>query len=167
MPELTRARLIMRSDQMIFSGRLLLVVSIAAASSPPLTRSVGSVTVRPGHAVAPVAWPRFLFLFRGTLQGFAQSEVRAVARYAGVDAERVMFEATPQGTHTEDLFQWVSMPSASVAAAVATRCSLVRHAFDIWAEARYDPDETPLDAASAAERGCWRAGARVRVHGGE
>ena len=48
-----------------------------------------------------------------------------------------------------DVFQWVALPNADVAARVAARCSTVRGAYDVWASASFAPSAS-MDLAAAA-----------------
>ena len=139
----------------------------------------------PGAPKSPREWPRFLFTFRATNGRFRLDELRAAALTLGVDPERLMFQpasavastvaataakAAPY-THTPrqpdlhtyggdigpDLFQWVSLPSAEVAAEVATRCSLVRGAFEVWATAAFESTPPlPLEVSVAAANERWQ-----------
>lgn len=139
----------------------------------------------PGAPKSPGEWPRFLFTFRATNGQFRLDELRAAALTLGVDPDRLRFQpasavastvaataasAAPD-THTPrqpdlhtyggdigpDLFQWVSLPSAEVAAEVASRCSLVRGAFEVWATAAFpSAPPLPLEAAVAAANERWQ-----------
>ena len=136
----------------------------------------------PGAPKSPGDWPRFLFTFRATHGNFRLDELRAAALTLGVDGSRLRLQpasaiasavaataasAAPGHTprqpdlHTyggdigPDLFQWVSLPSAEVAAAVASRCSLVRGAFEVWATAAY-PSGPPLVLEESVAVACER-----------
>ena len=139
----------------------------------------------PGAPKSPGEWPRFLFTFRATNGQFRLDELRAAALTLGVDPDRLRFQpasavastvaataasAAPD-THTPrqpdlhtyggdigpDLFQWVSLPSAEVAAEVASRCSLVRGAFEVWATAAFESTPPlPLEASVAAANERWQ-----------
>ena len=146
---------------------------------PPAQAGPGpQVVLLPGAPKAPGEWPRFLFTFRATNGRFRLDELRAAALTLGVCPDRLRFQpasavastvataaasAAPD-THTPrqpdlhtyggdigpDLFQWVSLPSAEVAAEVASRCSLVRGAFEVWATAAFERGSGGRPSVAAA-----------------
>ena len=111
----------------------------------------------------------FLFLFRGTHGDFRLSEVRSVAETLGVGP--VSFRSAGAagtlqasgGDVGPSVFQFVSLPDAEAAAAVARRCVLVRGAFEVWASAEagdgdaWDALAVDVAAAPAADRRRWLA----------
>ena len=130
---------------------------------------LAAFALRPGRAL-PDAWPLYLFLFRGVHGSFRLAELTSAALTLGVDAGRLHCEPattagspapTGSGRQPEvssyggdlgpDLFQWVAMPSAEVAAAVAARCSTVRSAHEVWGSACF-PRGKALLATEADER---------------
>ena len=122
-----------------------------------LTLAVTTPVVRllPGAPQAPGSWPSFLFLFRGALPDFRHQEVKSSAGTLGVDVSRISFEAASNvGDDTHgldyDLLQWVQLPDAQTAAAVASRACLVRACFDVWASANYDMCASTHDVDAAA-----------------
>lgn len=112
-------------------------------------------------------WPQFLFLFRGVHGDFRLQEVRAVAETLGFGADfKIKPVSCEQHSASSEtalkqsawgleqhyfrfgsgdigplVFQWVSLPNAEAAAAVASRCVLVRGAFDVWALAEFDQSD--------------------------
>ena len=146
------------------------------------------IDLLPGAPASPSEWRRFLFTFRGTHGPFRLAEIQAAALTLGVDAARLRLQpasalasaaaasTTSIDAHTPrqpslhsyggdvgpETFQWVSLPSAEVAAEVASRCSLVRGAFEVWATAAFDPSAAPLAPTAALELASerWRLLAR-------
>ena len=92
---------------------------------------------------------RFLFHFRAKHAELRLEELRQVCVMLGFGAPRVLpcaFEAQGRiegeefdrvesmgGDVGPSVFQWVWLPSAAAAAAVAKRCVLVRSVLDVWA----------------------------------
>lgn len=137
----------------------------------------------PGAPKSPGEWPRFLFTFRATNGPFRLDELRAAALTLGVHRLRCQPASTVAstvtatdasagpGAHTPrqpdlhtyggdigpDLFQWVSLPSPEVAAEVASRCSLVRGAFEVWATAAFqNAPPLSLEASVAVANERWQ-----------
>lgn len=139
------------------------------------THQDAAIALLPGHADEE-SWPRFLFLFRGAHGSMRLSELRSAALTLGVDDARLCCRpatvALPRSAEQQpdiasiggdigpDLFQWVSLPNAEVAAQVAARCSLVRAAYEVWATAHFSEEprrragalEPAVDVACADER---------------
>ena len=131
------------------------------------------VRLLPGRPTiaAPDAWPRFLFLFRGVHGDFRLQEVRAVAEMLGFGEQ---FSMEPVGASSSEsmaanrqqyvrfdggdvgpaIFQFVSLPDATAAEAVASRCVLVRGAYDVWASADFGDDSDAHGTEVADER--WK-----------
>ena len=143
------------------------MMAATAVTAVAHVRPVSHVALLPGQAASTTAWPHFLFLFRGALGEFRLDEVRAAAGTLGVDTAQLRFEpagpvptlaveqpryASPSGGDIgPDLLQWVALPNADVAAAVASRCSLVRCAFDVWAGAHFERCEVAVTRCEALE----------------
>ena len=156
-----------------------------AASGGAQGRPDPQLALLPGAPNSAGEWPRFLFTFRATNGRFRLDELRAAALTLGLDPDRLRFQpasavasavtataasAAPDAhtprqpdLHTyggdigPDLFQWVSLPSAEVAAEVASRCSLVRGAFEVWATAAFgSTPPLPLEASVAAADERWQ-----------
>jgi tRNA G10 N-methylase Trm11 len=152
---------------------LVLTLAIHDACALSATKAVGGgvqMALLPGQA-SSASWPRFLFLFRGVSGSFRLAELHSAALTLGVDEQQLTFEAASSlaanlkqpeiadagGDVGPDLLQWVALPSAEVATAVASRCSTVRGAFEVWATARFEPacSLAPAEAAQQADAR-WR-----------
>uniref|UniRef100_A0A6U8R752 Uncharacterized protein n=1 Tax=Emiliania huxleyi TaxID=2903 RepID=A0A6U8R752_EMIHU len=128
---------------------LVLVALLAATPSR-------AVRLSPGAPASAAARPRFLFLYRDTLPGHWRSEVRAVADMLGFGGDELAFEPSRR-----DSFEYVALPDAAAAAAVARRCVLVRGCFDVWAESE------PADHEGSGQRAWERLAEAVCAAGAE
>ena len=100
---------------------------------------------------------------------FRLAELHSAALTLGVDEQHLTFEAASSlaanlmqpeiadagGDVGPDLLQWVALPSAEVATAVASRCSTVRGAFEVWATARFEPARSLAESQSSRVFSRW------------
>ena len=129
-------------------------IGFPCIGASPQTSLLPGMVAPAASSATPASWPRFLFLFRGALPDFRHEEVRASAGTLGVDVSRVSFEAASLGDESNgsdfDLLQWVQLPDAETAAAVAERACMVRACFEVWASAKFDMAQPTHDVAGAA-----------------
>ena len=135
----------------------------AVVERPLRPRAPSAASVRAATpAERSSARSNFLFLFRGTHGDFRLSEVRSVAETLGVGP--VSFRSAGAagtlqasgGDVGPSVFQFVSLPDAEAAAAVARRGVLVRGGFEVWASAEAGDgdawDALAVDVAAARRR---------------
>ena len=134
---------------------LVLVALLAATPSR-------AVRLSPGAPASAAARPRFLFLYRDTLPGHWRSEVRAVADMLGFGGDELAFEPSRR-----DSFEYVALPDAAAAAAVARRCVLVRGCFDVWAESEPADHEDGGGGEGSGQRAWERLAEAVCAAGAE
>ncbi len=144
------------------------VLRLAVAALAGARASAGNARFLPGAQRG--AWPYFLFQSRATLGDFRLAEISAAADTLGFSASLAIEPdvcgapsgegaAARQRVYTSEggdvgpgIFQWVALPDAAAAAAVADRCVLVRGAFEVWASCSGFDDSAPPKRDEALSR---------------
>jgi hypothetical protein len=117
-----------------------------------LARCSESLRLLPGEPPEKPAdvWPSFLFLFRAAHGDLRVSEVRSVSDMLGYAGgriaptghggapERLPIVESIGGDSGPSIFLYVSLPDEEAAAAVASRCVMVRGVYEVWADLECD-----------------------------